>query len=443
MDPDDFSSRSPPLQPIKFKGSPTPEPPFLPPPARESPPPEYIRCSQGLGRMKVYPSQGYAVLINSMSNGNQPELAALAVNHPLDLPYLGNDVSVEESPVDLDKFAGQYGAPIEPVAVASNALRLVDGPPIPVEDRVIHQRHHETLRIPTKSVGRPMTPKLEITTQTTGHRTRGETGRPKAPIQRVKDFENHAGDQHPKDAPMRPGPPASFPPNLLNRRGGLDSVTPSSGLGMYAFPSPYHSPPDTLAPMQCSPPQSARSANVYPSLPPLREYVKVPERRPPTSAGGSVLSPPTELNHGHGPAFSSIQTRTNGNFYGHYTEPSPVSTLSESSRDSYRPGHDLSSMSPPGKISRHHMQSHGLTPQSESAYTPKSAQTPLSAESHPTSSSYSVETSPNGDRLSTDGDRPPPAPPPAAPSENGGFKCPVATCTAMPFQTQYLLKLVP
>ena len=152
-------------------------------------------------------------------------------------------------------------------------------------------------------------------------------------------------------------------------------------------------------------------------------------------------SPPQEYHKSaHFTQFPSIQTRTNG-FHPTYptTEPSPASTVSEAStRETYRPGHDRSAMSPPGKYVVRPVQVNGLTPQSAS-----DVQTPLSAESQPSAGNFSTETSPNGDRMSIDADQATLPSLSASGSIGGGaFKCDYVGCTAPPFQTQYLLKSV-
>ena len=156
-----------------------------------------------------------------------------------------------------------------------------------------------------------------------------------------------------------------------------------------------------------------------------------------SSPESSVQSPPdsgtTRTTH-----FPNLQTRSSG-FPQHFSpmQPSPASTLSELSPRDYRGINDPTSMSPPGRPASHHQSSNGLTPSSD-------VQTPLSAESYQSSTSYSTDTSLQvPDRMSIDMGRPilPPLPTGGPlPLLNGGFKCNYKGCTALPFQTQYLLK---
>ncbi|MCJ1409610.1 hypothetical protein MMC19_003691 [Ptychographa xylographoides] len=233
-----------------------------------------------------------------------------------------------------------------------------------------------------------------------------------------------------------------------------DSLATSPALSKFTIPVSQGSPGDTLPSLQNSPPQSAGSPNENLCLPSIHAQLgaladgSLPIEsgvRPSSlnlkshsslfsSVNGSVGSPPKEFAPPRIPQYPSIHTRSNGSFLPGYptNEPSPASTTSDTSpRESYRRGHEPTSMSPPGKYARHYS-SNGMTPQSE-------VQTPLSAESHTTTSSYSTETSPNGDRMSIDKDRPILPPLTADGPISGGFKCDHEKCTAGPFQTQYLL----
>ena len=74
-----------------------------------------------------------------------------------------------------------------------------------------------------------------------------------------------------------------------------------------------------------------------------------------------------------------------------------------------------------------------MTPQND-------VQTPVSAGTQHSVRTMSSEPSPNGDRMHVDGDQS--IANANGPLISGGFKCEHSGCTALPFQTQYLLKYV-
>ena len=228
----------------------------------------------------------------------------------------------------------------------------------------------------------------------------------------------------------------------------------SPNLRQYAIPISEGSPMETLPAMQSSPPQTLKSPKGQHSLPSLHAQLgslaDAPSlqensnrsngighqgRAPFSSINNSVHSPPKDLNLSHATQFNTIQNRANGRFPPVYpsTQPSPASSLSEaSSRDAFNKAQDLTNMSPPGRVGAHY--NNGMTPQNE-------LPTPISAGGYPSTSSFSADAAPNGDRMNIDEGRP--VLPPllgSASSVNGGFECDHEGCTALPFQTQYLLK---
>ena len=207
-------------------------------------------------------------------------------------------------------------------------------------------------------------------------------------------------------------------------------------LSKYTIPNPQGSHMDILPAMQNSPPQSANSPIGLQNLPSIHSKLGSLVDGPlPPDRGLRITGAPLQSSPSF-PHFGSIQSRKSGQFHHGYptTEPSPASTVSEASpRDLYCHSQDPTSMSPPGKYARQ-ISINSMTPQSE-------VQTPISAESLPSVSSFITETSPNGDRMSIDGDRPilPPLDA-SAPVGGAGFRCEYTGCTAPPFLTQYLLK---
>ena len=485
---DDEGTHSPPLEPIPFNSTPSPDRSFLPPAV----------CSSSLSsdrdshelsprkRKKHAPTQGDAVLIGFMSNGNRPDLAKQAGEEPLG----GQDYEVETASADEldDKMDCEPDTPSEPAA---------ETPKVP-QDKIPSENEPENPR-PTGDPGR-CRPKIDTSSLPTKQESPSskENGLLKAePSQQYPYLQRKPpslqGDSVPTDSMSsgfltesvvdtkkrpfdsdkpKPNGPSTEHPNrvagspptgrLPFSRPDTDSIATSPSIGQYTIPGSQGSPMDTLPPLQNSPTQSMRSPTAQHSLPSLHSQLGSLSNAPPPPepahaphtatfpprpsfkpVNGSVYSPPQAFRSPRAAPYPSIQTITNGFHVYPTAEPSPPSTVSDAShpspRETYRPGQDPTSMSPPGKYNPPRLiQSNGFTPGSD-----VSAQTPQSADSHQSVSSFSAETSPSGDRMSIDSERPVlPLPSLNEPIVGGGFKCDFTGCTAPPFQTQYLLKLV-
>ncbi|KAL8923702.1 MAG: hypothetical protein Q9208_004454 [Pyrenodesmia sp. 3 TL-2023] len=203
---------------------------------------------------------------------------------------------------------------------------------------------------------------------------------------------------------------------------------------------------ETLPAIQnVTPTTSAKSPNGQQSLPSisaqLGELVDGPSPNDNLSSRSTfpmpngIQSPPMSGISPRPNHYPSPQTRLNS-FPTPYpaTQPSPASTFSEMSpREPYRPSHDPTSMSPPGKPGPPYYTSGRPTHIDEL--------TPQSAESYSGFKGFTGGFSANGDHPDIEPGRPilPPLPG-SGPMATGSFKCEYSGCTAPPFQTQYLLK---
>jgi len=494
-DSDDEGTRSPPLQPIKFNSTPSPDPSFLPPAICGSSP-DSDRDPAVLSkrkRKKALPSQGDTVLIGFLSNGNRPDLAIKAGEEPL------GDQEFEAETASTDELNDEMEC--EP---ADTQPEPAAGTPKDIQDNVPSENEPENCR--STDGQERCRPKLDTSSLATkqGSPSSKENGSVKAEtaqqypyLQKRKppptqgdavliDFMSNGilpesaidTKKRPFDSDSpKPNTPAAEHPNRVaespsivrpsssrqydhSHNPGMDSIATSPNIGQYTIPGSQGSPMDTLPPLQNSPTQSMRSPTAQLSLPSLHSQLGSLSNAPPppepahpphastfpprpsfNPVNGSGYSPPQAFKLPRAAPYPSIQTITNG-FHGFpTTEPSPASTVSDGShpspRETYRPGQDPTSMSPPGKYGPPRpIQSNGFTPGSD-----VSVQTPQSADSHQSVSSFSTETSPSGDRMSIDGERPVlPLPSPNEPLVSGGFKCDYPGCAAPLFQTQYLLK---
>ncbi|MCJ1380320.1 hypothetical protein MMC17_003423 [Xylographa soralifera] len=386
-----------------------------------------------------------------MANSQRPDLAAEAGERPLDGDYPdAADATTSEPEINYGHTTN------EPTLVqfAKDASRLPENPEpdLFVKSDLKHEkpnsfvglteidnksRQHspERLRVRPKIHTRPLTPQpngvLDVEyTQFKKESPRGEEIATNAGlISRMNTSEIKVLNGNTLPSSRLP----TSQPDDRSISAENDSL---ATLSKYTIPNPQGSHMDILPAMQNSPPQSANSPTGLHSLPSIHSKLGSLVDGPlPPDRGLRITGNPLQ-NAPSFPHFGSIQSRTNSQFHHSYptTEPSPASTVSDTSpRDVYRHSQDPTSMSPPGKYARQ-FSINSMTPQSE-------AQTPLSAESLPSVSSFSTETSPNGDRMSIDGDRPilPPLDA-SAPVVGAGFRCDYTGCTASPFQTQYLLK---
>ncbi|MCJ1394052.1 hypothetical protein MMC18_006930 [Xylographa bjoerkii] len=410
-----------------------------------------------------------------MANSQRPDLAALVGEKPLDGDYLDTaDTYTSEPEMDCGHTSN------EPMLaqLANGASKLPENPEpyftliaksdqnlektnifVDLAENANKSRQHspERLRIRPKIHTRPLTPEPNGVHDVEYTPFKKESPRK----ENIAANGAHMSRMNTSEMKVQNGnlsPSSRLPtsrPDDRSVRTENDSLATSPNLSKYTIPNPQGSHMDILPAMQNSPPQSANSPTGLHNLPSIHSKLgslvdgPLPPDRGLRSTGiplqntpsfppidASVHSPPMDFKPPRVPHYGSNQTRPNGQFHHNYptTEPSPASTVSEASpRDTYRHSQDPTSMSPPGVYTRQ-FPSTSMTPQSE-------VQTPLSAESLPSASSYSTETSPNGDRMSIDGDRPilPPLNA-SAPVVGAGFKCDYTGCTAPPFLTQYLLK---
>ena len=444
-----------------MRHTPQPEPP--PPHFGSSPESDKssVHPRDGKGRRvrkKPQATLGDAVLVSFLANGNRPDLANEAGLNPLDGDYHDTTATstAYSSDDEMDCDPPQDSKPL--MQVAADASKLTEDAELrenSLEDRLewnghIRQRPKIDTMLVAAQPGDFSKSKPTHIKEEWPHSMKRSLN--EASNNKFTTVESHHSKKHESSPNSRP---QSRRHDTYGNGTDTDSLATSPALSKFTIPVSQGSPGDTLPSLQNSPPQSAGSPNENLCLPSIHAQLgaladgSLPIEsgvRPSSlnlkshsslfsSVNGSVGSPPKEFAPPRIPQYPSIHTRSNGSFLPGYptNEPSPASTTSDTSpRESYRRGHEPTSMSPPGKYARHYS-SNGMTPQSE-------VQTPLSAESHTTTSSYSTETSPNGDRMSIDKDRPILPPLTADGPISGGFKCDHEKCTAGPFQTQYLLK---
>ena len=394
------------------------------------------------------------MLINSLGDHNHPELAATAGDELLDPG--SPDPPLEADGSDEDMERSDRGSTVEQeilMQAAQDALGVstaVTGYEASLDMAHTGRESNSTPRVRPKILTHTLTPKRELPVESDGTQ--------------VKEGSDHLAS-HTKDSNLvdcllklkDSSPPISHPSSSRHGQSNgnveADSMATSPNLRQYAIPVSEGSPRETLPAIQSSSPQdSSKTPNGQQSLPSLHAQLGSLADPPSThdnilrsnglghqgrqslpTANGTAHSPPKDPNSSRPSPFTNLQTRANCHFTQSYgpSQPSPASV---SPRDPFRQGQDPTSMSPPGKPGPHQLYSSALTPQSD-------VQTPLSAESHPSASSFSTDTSPKGDRMSIDGSRPvlPPLPL-TGPLVGGVFKCEHAGCVALPFQTQYLLK---
>ena len=214
------------------------------------------------------------------------------------------------------------------------------------------------------------------------------------------------------------------------------TIAPSEGSPMETLPAIQHSPHS----------KAGKSSSNQQNLPSLQFLALPLDARSPKENDRRPLG----MSHGHtfplkSPStgqlmsratFPSSQSRIPAQFqHSAYppTQSSPASsTFSEASpREPYRHIQDATSMSPPGKHERK-FQPSSHAPQSEDL-------TPVSSESHRSTTS-GTDTPLSIEAPSTERTRPILPPLGSGPYAGGLFKCEHPGCTAVSFQTQYLLK---
>lgn len=397
---------------------PSPSPDYLPPPERSPTPERMSRLSTSKRRTrrpKAQASQGDAVLIGFMGGLNHPDLASKAGEEPLPQE---SDESMDED--DEEPTTRESG---DPVQLAKNALFTVERCDPRKDDQ------HGTSNNESAKPAR-----LKIQTRTDPPATKDTAYRgsniSQAPCHKASEPVAN-GVPKPKKNEAERGSSSS---RSKSPTGEADSAALSPMVRRFTIPNSER-PTEALPAMQNSPASSsAKSPNNQQSLPSLRQIQLEPlmgngppGRSPFPIGNGPVNSSPMSSIAPRPAQYPSPQTGVNGGFHG--TSPYSHHSPSHSSAS------PSTNMSPPGKPVSQGYFPGGRTPQSEES-------TPQSALSHHSSSSFSTAPSPHAHPMENDRPRPilPPLPTMSNQIMTGSFKCDHPGCTAMPFQTQYLLK---
>ena len=434
---------------------PSPSPDFQPASAR-SPSPECAgTLSRNKGprrRLKTQASQGDAVLINFLAGQNFPDIANRAGEEPLNSASQ-SEAGDPSSPMDVVDGGAVEEKSFNLVQTAQDALPLVDSNEKSIDEKCHSPILDNTRRSLSKLHTRDLIP-------LTGNNVIPDTARPK--------IEEHSSDGQKASNPEGPEPPLS---NTHSARAASPNRSPpiqnrpsqvrrgsstTSALRKYAISPSGRSPMEQLPAMQTSESSLiAQSPSGQQTLPPIHsQFPNLAEDRLTNDKNsrssvinnnrqhfplldGSLKSPTLGSLSTRPGQYPNPQARLNGHFPPPYppSQPSPASTYSETSpRETFRPKSDSTSMSPRARF--------GPKQYYPNERTPKSGElTPISAESYQSSGNYGADTSPRGEQISVEGGRPilPPLGS-SAPLMAGSFQCEHAGCTALPFQTQYLLK---
>lgn len=408
---------------------PTPSPEYIPLLPR-SPSPDPVSASNHKGpkrRPKTQASQGDAVLIGFLGSSNFPDIATRAGEEPL------NSASQSESGEPSDRMEEGDGGSN---ALGEKSFSLIQ---TAQEAQCLVEATAEKQAIDYSNDPRALS---KICTQ---------------------DLESSANDRAKSD-----------PGGLKVFKDGADGTTPS-----YAKETPvagYSIGKTKVFASRPSPPLSNRAA--YPAerrplvlpegqvrseenmkLPAMSAMTVQSQQLPPLQQHLESLLPPgcesdtrtNDINAGrhsfpllsstvHSPTVGSTsrpgryssphgRMATNSFPYSH-PQQSPPGTYSETSPRNYQQCQDLTA-SPLPKFQ---------SPQFYGARGPQSDDlTPISAESFPSTANFSADTSPNEDHMNIEGRSALPTLT-SIPLISGSYKCDFEGCTALPFQTQYLLK---
>ncbi len=382
------------------------------------------------------------MLIGLMGDLNTPDIARSAGQEPLNS---ASQSEADDEAMQLDDGRSTGKEIYSLMQTARDGLDAVDGNDGSTEDPNGISKSDSTRRVrPTIQVPLPKESSLSGDV-----RLKGESGSllQRAPSDPKVSIPSTTGSSGSRVGQYKQNPTASSRRRSSSGRSDSFQAIRSPDLRKYAIPASEGSPKETLPAMKDpSSSLSSKSPTGQQSLPPLhainleplnddirtnnlnhRQSFPLPNgslHSPPMSSIASKMSPyPSRLTplNGHFPPFPSNQ-------------PSPVGTFNESPRELYRPVQDPTSMSPPGKPNQ---------PQNPSARTSQSEESaPLSAESYTSTGTFSSGASPNGDQTKIDGTQRLLPPLGSGPLMTGIFKCDHPGCTAPPFQTQYLLKLV-
>lgn len=444
-DSDDAApNRTPPLVRREVKLQPTPSPEYPTPPPR-SPSPESSHRSKRRGRRRrTQPSQSDGVLISVLAGQNNPDIANRAAESPLNSASQSeagdSDVAMEEVEEggaaagrnllaqvaqDAIQVGGHEEARSQSCSPRPDSVRRMRPPKLQIR----------ALDAPSRQPG----PRGDATAKEQGHNSQQWLSPPRPPAK-----VSHPGISETK-LPHTNAHSSAQGDSPLGRNGSYSTMI-SPALRKHTIALSDGSPMETLPAIQQSPNlSSGKSPSTQPSLPSLQHLALPLDARSPKdndlrSLGMSQRHTFPLQSPSTGPltsraTFPSPQTRMSGHFQPFPpTQPSPASTYSEiSPRDAYRLSLDGTSMSPPGKPERQFYPS-GRTSQTDEL-------TPASSESYQ-SAIGSLDTTLSTESLSANGPRPILPPLVSGPYVGGVFQCDFPGCTAVPFQTQYLLKWV-
>lgn len=420
-----------------MKLQPSPSPEYSTPPPK-SPTPELSTTPKRRGRKRrTQPSQGDGVLIGVLAGNNNSDIATRAAEEPLN--------SASHSEAGDSDLAMEDGRNLAQVALDAIKVSRHEAPRSrscsPESDGVGRNRSLKLQTLELNSTSLLPNP----SNQAAVGEQRGEQFREQStPATSTTDGTDTVKVE---SRPLKTGSLASDHIGSALGRNGSHSTMISPKLRKHTIAPSEGSPMETLPAIQHSPnSQAGKSPSNQQNLPSLQHLALPLDTRSPKendlrSLGMSQrhtfpLPSPSAGPLASRATFPSPQTRMNGQFpRPGYSQPqaSPVSsTFSETSlKESHGRSQDATSMSPPRKHERQFYPSR-RAPQSEDL-------TPVSAESHQ-STTVSTETPSTADTMSTEGTRPILPPLSGGPYMGGGvFRCEHPGCTAVSFQTQYLL----
>lgn len=433
----DGCPRTPPLLPTNVRIKPTPSPEYMPQLPR-SPSPDPVSASNHKGpkrRPKTQASQGDAVLIGFLGGSNFPDIATRAGEEPL------NSASQSESGEPSDRMEEGDGGSnavgeksFSLIQTAQEAQHLVEA---------TAEKQAKDYSNGPRALSKICTQDLE---SSANDKTKSDSGGLKV----SKDGSDGPAPSYAKETPV-----AGYSTGKTKVFASRPSPPPSNRI---AYPTERRSPfslttqlvlPEGQVPSEENmklPAMSARSVQSH-QLPPLHEHLE--SLLPPTSesdvrpnginAGRHSLS--LVSSTAHSPTVGSITSRpgrfssphgrlATNSFPYSQSQQSPPGTYSETSPRNFQQCQDQTASPLPKFQSTQFYGARG--PQSDDL-------TPMSAESFPSTGNFSADTSPNGDHMNIEG-RPVLPPLTSIPLISGSYKCDFDGCTALPFQTQYLLK---
>lgn len=388
---------SPLLQPVIINTKPSESPPpFLPEDLSSSSDEEDIdpgdsRARAGRVSRKVRPSQGDAVLLGELAP-NHPDIAQRAAEISLAPDISSETESIRGDMGDVNDTSDPQAAAVN---IAGEALKFAE-----------IELKHEPTNPPSGSQRAPNESKSPAETNSQKH---VKTERP-SQLRRLSP--------KPRQQPI----PIQTEPNSIKREDN-DSIATSPNLAKYTI-VPSEPVASTLPALQTSPGRSnsAFSPDNSQTLPPLKTALR-DQLEGTTFSSLSATSPPT--GRSHAPYFAPHS----GPSPGAYSHPSPASMK------------DVQNMSPPSALPTHPGYWRTAPKSETSTSSAVSDVTTPSTLSHSPHSSYQA---PIAQAVKAAGEADasnlPNGPLPAnGPLTSSTFKCTYPGCTALPFQTQYLL----